>query len=92
MTPAVSNNPVAVNGALSIIAAVLTPLLAKRGFDNDGIQSILTGIGSIATAALAVWGVFRARAQVTPLANPKNNAGQPLTPDTPPVPPAPAVG
>lgn len=91
-----TSEPVALNGLLSIAAALVTPLLAKWGIDNGGAQSLFAGIGALATALLSIWGVVRARAQVTPVAAPKDNTGTPLVaatpPATPPVPPTPTAG
>ena len=78
-----STEPVALNGLLTIVAALVTPLLAKVGIDADGAKSIFAAIGAVATAALSVWAVLRARSQVTPVAAPKDNQGRALTPGPP---------
>lgn len=70
-----SNEPVAVNAAVTIVASVATPILAKYGIDSNGAQSIFSGIAAIATAMLSVWGVVRARSKVSPVGPTKGSTG-----------------
>lgn len=80
MPDLITTNPVIVNSILAIVAGAVTPYLLKLGFDKDGIATIFTSIGALATAVLSGWAVVRARSLVTPLAAPKTNEGVPLTP------------
>lgn len=73
-----TNEPVAVNGAISILLSLLTPVLAKWGIDADGAAKIAPLLGTLVAAAVAVWRVVAARSKVTPV--------PPVTP--PAVPPA----
>lgn len=82
--------PAAVNGGLAIILAALTPWLLKHGISADSANAILKDVLGLGTAVLAVWRVFVIHKTVTPVANPKNNVGQPLVP-APITGPAPVV-
>lgn len=78
MTVTPTNEPVAINGALSVLTAAGAAYLVKKGIDG----SVAQALGALALAELSVWGVFRARAQVTPTAAPKTDTGVPLIPLT----------
>lgn len=61
------NEPVAIGGAVAILTAILTPILAKYGIDADGTAKIVGVLGAVATAALSVYSVWKARSKVTPV-------------------------
>lgn len=63
----IQNEPVIINGILTAIAAVATPLLAKYGIDANGAKELFSFVGAAATAVLSAWGVVRARSKVSPV-------------------------
>jgi len=65
-----TNEPVVLNGGLSVILAVIAPLLAKYGIDQDGAAKILSLVGTVAAGLLSLWRIYAARSKVTPVANP----------------------
>lgn len=81
--PDLSRYPVIINSLVAIAASAATPVLAKYGIDKAGVGELFSEIGALATAVLAAWAVSRAHSQVTPLVDPRNDAGQALTPDVP---------
>lgn len=94
-----TNEPVAINGGLAVVAAIFTPLLARWGIDADGATKLFGLLGALITAALAILALLQARAKVTPVAAPKSDTGvalvpvshpavAPIVPPAPPVPPA----
>lgn len=80
MSTFAEQEPVIVGGAVAIIGAVLTPIVAKAGIDSGGALAIAGGIGAVLTGVIAVLGVGHARKASTPLANPTTNDGVQLVP------------
>jgi hypothetical protein len=79
-----------VAGAVGGIVTFLAALGLISTAEGDTLSTAATGLLAL---ALAVPGVvapvvaaYRARRKVTPLSDPQNNAGQPLTPSAPDVP------
>ena len=58
-----NNEPVLVNGIVSVLAAVLTPIVAKYGYDQNTVIGVLA---PLVTLVIAVVGLVRARSKVTP--------------------------
>jgi hypothetical protein len=73
-------NPVGTNGVIAIVSAVLTPILLHLGLDAEGAGQAIGVLVSIATGVLTIYHMVAVRRKVTPVANPHNNIGQPLTP------------
>lgn len=72
--------PVLLNGGAAVIAALLAPIFAKVGVDGDGAVQIVGYVLAIVSAVNAIVALFRTRSLVTPLAAPRNNEGEALTP------------
>lgn len=70
-------------GALPLIAGAISSLADLFTFIPDWLVPTLLVLGTLTSGLAALW----ARLQVTPLADPKDNDGDPLTPDTPDEPP-----
>ncbi len=62
------NEPVVVSGAVTILTAILTPILVKYNISSDGVQQLGAAVGAIVTAVISVLAVFHARSKVTPVA------------------------
>ena len=65
--------PAAVGATLAIVYAAVA--MAVRAYKGDGVFDWDLAVA----AATAVWGVYT-RAKVTPVANPRDKSGAPLTP------------
>lgn len=79
----VEQYPAIVGGAVAILGAFLTPILAKRGIDASGAQAVAQGVCSIIAAVASILAVMFTHKRVTPVANPKLNDGTLLVPVAP---------
>lgn len=92
-TPVKRPQPVVVAGAISAaIPTIVGLLVALRIIDltpegAEGLsaagQSIIGTLVTLLNLVVGAVAILRARDKVTPLADPRDAAGQPLTPDTP---------
>lgn len=72
--------PVKVNATISLVLMVIAPLLVKYGVSQDAATEVLTtGLG-IAAGCVAIWRQVVTHRKVTPLAKPRNDAGEVLVP------------
>jgi len=74
------DQPVLTFGSAAGAGAALSVLLVQAGLDADAAGRWGALACAAATFGLAVWSLFAARARVTPVADPVDNAGQPLLP------------
>ena len=79
----VTNEPVMTVGL--IVGAIMATLamlvsLGVINIDPEQMSAIETALASILALVLPLIGAFVARSQVTPVANPHDNEGNPLTP------------
>lgn len=71
---------VSVGGVIAILAAGLT--LDELGPLGIAVGAVITAAVALGVYLLPVWQALRARAKVTPLDDPRDDDGAPLTPDT----------
>lgn len=71
--------PLAVRGAIvaAIVAVLQTAIVFGAPITADQFAALSVAINLIATAVVVVW----SRGAVTPVADPHNDQGQPLTPE-----------
>jgi hypothetical protein len=62
-----SNEPVAVNGAIAIVTAALTPILLQFGLSSTDAAQVCGLVGAAITGAVSVYSLIRARSKVTPV-------------------------
>lgn len=73
-----TNQPVLVNGSAAAVGAALVPVLIDVGVNADAAGRAGSFVGAALAVILVGWHLFSARSKVTPLVNPKDNAGNAL--------------
>ena len=69
--------PVAViNGSIAIVEAAIALLAGQLGWDPKTMAAVMAVVVAVGNLLKTLW----ARNQVTPVSDPRNHQGQPLTP------------